>query len=242
MTQPGRYSKNLYLNLSIEILSALKMITEYKVCPNCDKKLNGLMTTKSMVNPATVAYINHFKPTKQTDYCTGCAPRLVQEYLEKQDARIIEIKTELQSVIKVIPIVTSHSPLNWDYKVKGIVSAQSVTGTGFITEVSASFSDIFGSQSDALGAKLNNGELICRTQLRFKAAMLGGNAVIATDIDYAEVGGVRAMLMVCMAGTAVRLNNLHEVMDVDTREYSSMEQLVNELIEIGKVKPPTDLI
>lgn len=218
------------------------MITEYKVCPNCDKKLNGLMTTKIMVNSAAVAYINHFNSTKQTAYCTGCAPGLVQKHLEKQDARIIEIKTELQNVIKVIPIVTSHSPLNWEYKVKGIVSSQSVTGTGFITEVSASFSDIFGSQSDALGAKLNNGELICRTQLRFKAAMLGGNAVIATDIDYAEVGGVRAMLMVCMSGTAVRLNNLQEVMDLDAQEYNTMEKLINELIEIGKVKPPKDLI
>jgi hypothetical protein len=71
--------------------------------------------------------------------------------------------------------------------------------------------------------------------------MLGGNAVIATDIDYAEVGGVRAMLMVCMAGTAVRLNNLQEVMDVDNQEYNTMQTLVNELIEIGKVKPPKDL-
>jgi uncharacterized protein YbjQ (UPF0145 family) len=241
MTQPGRYSKNLYLNLSIEISSALKMITEYKVCPNCDKKLNGLMTTKSMVNPATVAYINYFKPTKQTAYCTGCAPGLVQKYLEQQDLRITKIQMELQKVIKVIPIVTAHSPLNWDYKVKGIVSAQSVSGTGFITEVSSSFSDLFGGQSDALGTKLNNGELICRSQLRFKTAMLGGNAVIATDIDYAEVGGVKGMLMVCMAGTAVRLNNLQEVMEIDNQEYKTMETLVNELIEIGKVKPPKDL-
>ena len=217
------------------------MITEYKVCPNCDKKLNGLMTTKNMVKPAAVAYINHFNPTKQTAYCTGCAPGLIEEYQKQQNTRITKIQTELQKVIRIIPIVTAHSPLNWDYKVKGIVSAQSVTGTSFITEASSSIPDLFGGQSSALGTKLNNGELICRTQLRFKTAMLGGNAVIATDIDYAEVGGVRAMLMVCMSGTAVRLNNLQEVMDLDAQEYHTMESLVNELIEIGKVKPPKDL-
>ena len=36
-----------------------------------------------------------------------------------------------------------------------------------------------------------------------KTVCLGGNAVIATDIDYGEVGGAKAMLMVCMTGTAV---------------------------------------
>jgi hypothetical protein len=36
---------------------------------------------------------------------------------------------------------------------------------------------------------------------------LGGNAILATDIDYAEVGGGKGMLMVCMTGTAVLLEN-----------------------------------
>lgn len=48
---------------------------------------------------------------------------------------------------------------------------------------------------------------MCFAQLRKQAIDLGGNAVIATDIDYSEVGGEKGMLMVCMGGTAVKLKN-----------------------------------
>jgi hypothetical protein len=43
--------------------------------------------------------------------------------------------------------------------------------------------------------------------LRVRALDHGCNAIVAADIDYAEVGGTRAMLMVCMTGTAIRLHN-----------------------------------
>jgi uncharacterized protein YbjQ (UPF0145 family) len=43
--------------------------------------------------------------------------------------------------------------------------------------------------------------------LRKETLELGGNAVLATDIDYAEVGGDKGMLIVCMTGTAVLLKN-----------------------------------
>lgn len=48
---------------------------------------------------------------------------------------------------------------------------------------------------------------MCFAQLRKQALDLGGNAVIATDIDYSEVGGEKGMLMVCMGGTAIKLKN-----------------------------------
>jgi hypothetical protein len=41
---------------------------------------------------------------------------------------------------------------------------------------------------------------------------MGGNAIIAVDIDYSEMGGEKGMIMVCMSGTVVKLNNL-DVLD-----------------------------
>ncbi len=46
---------------------------------------------------------------------------------------------------------------------------------------------------------------------------MGGNAIVATDIDYSEVGGMKGMLMVCMTGTAIRLKN-PEVLGYDNLE------------------------
>jgi uncharacterized protein YbjQ (UPF0145 family) len=211
---------------------------EYKVCPNCEKKLNGLMITKSMVSQETVDFINHFNTNKSEAYCSGCSPILIQNFTSLHQERISKLGDEVKKLLDVIPIITINSPLNWDYKVKGIVSAQSVSGTGFMSELSSSFSDLIGSQSNALGDKLNNGENICRSEIRLKAAMMGGNAIIASDIDYAEVGGTKAMLMVCMAGTAVKLNNLSSVIDVDSESLNKLETIVGEIQDMKKIKLP----
>ena len=52
------------------------------------------------------------------------------------------------------------------------------------------------------------------TDLRIQCVKLGGNAVISSDIDFNEIGsGSTNMLMVCMAGTAIRvkdINNFNE--------------------------------
>jgi uncharacterized protein YbjQ (UPF0145 family) len=84
---------------------------------------------------------------------------------------------------------------------------QSVTGTGVFAEFTSSWTDFFGAQSNAYNQKIAAGEMICQTQLRLKCVELGGNAILAIDIDYAEVGGLKGMLMVCMTGTAVLLEN-----------------------------------
>ena len=183
-------------------------MTELKECPNCNKKLNGLMLTKTIVSERTKNFINYFHDTKANDYCTGCAPDLIAKYTNIVKEEKSTLNKELLSLLTAIPIVTVHTPAKWDYDILGIISAQSVTGTGLLSELSSSWSDFVGGQSNSLTTKLNEGESICRSQLRYKAVLRGGNAVIGTDIDYAEVGGAKAMMMVCMAGTAVKVNNI----------------------------------
>ncbi|MEZ4840244.1 MAG: heavy metal-binding domain-containing protein [Flavobacteriaceae bacterium] len=51
--------------------------------------------------------------------------------------------------------------------------------------------------------KLQLGEENCFLQLVVKALNLGGNAIIATDIDYSEVGNSKGLLMICASGTAI---------------------------------------
>jgi uncharacterized protein YbjQ (UPF0145 family) len=113
----------------------------------------------------------------------------------------------VQKNLPAIPILSLQAPASWQFRPITLVSGQSVTGTGVFSEFASSWTDLFGAQSNAYNQKIANGELLCRTQLRMKCIELGGNAVLATDIDYAEVGGDKGMLMVCMAGTAVRLED-----------------------------------
>ena len=135
---------------------------------------------------------------------------------------------EIEILISNIPVISAQNPLNWDYEILDMVTGQSTTGTGVIAEFTSTFSDMFGLQSGRFNKKLKNGEDLCFSQIRKKAIDIGGNAVIATDIDYSEVGGDKGMLMVCMGGTAVRLKNLEilgeerskniaKLMEVNTR-------------------------
>jgi uncharacterized protein YbjQ (UPF0145 family) len=105
-----------------------------------------------------------------------------------------------------------------------MVTGQTATGTGVISEFTSSFTDLFGAQSGRHNMKLKSGEDMCFAQLRKRTLDKGGNAVIATDIDYSEIGSSRGMLMVCMAGTAVRLSNTDVL-------GSKRAQLINELAE-----------
>lgn len=184
------------------------MATELTECPNCGTKLKGgLLSSVSLLSNNKTKVINEYHDKKATNYCNKCGADLYSKYKSKLLSERDEISRKLQKLIDAVPVVSTHSPLNWDYDILAMVTGQSTTGTGVISEFTSSFTDLFGVQSGRFNKKLKSGEGICFAQLRKQALDLGGNAVIATDIDYSEVGGEKGILMVCMGGTAVKLKN-----------------------------------
>jgi len=174
-------------------------------CPNCGAEIRDTVlraNPKSSQNEINAA--NELLKMNKEAYCSKCFPELKSQIhqLKKESNAFVNAK------IHFVPVITTHSPFGWDYSPIGIVTGQSVTGTGVISEFTSGFSDFFGQQSGSFIRKIASGEEICLAQLRIKALNSGGQAVIATDIDYGELGSVKGMIMVCAAGTAVKLNNL----------------------------------
>lgn len=193
-------------------------------CPNCKAEIkSGFLSSNKFVEELKSRFINKFTDNAAEKHCDACAMDLVH----KACTNFVKIKKEhvqeVTSSIGKIPILTIHDPHDWKYKALGIVTAQSVTGTGVIAEVSSGFTDFFGMQSNTYNKKLAEGELRCMNMLRSKTLALGGNAIIGTDIDYSEAGGLKGMLMVCMAGTAVKLENL-EVLSSSPDAFSKLEE------------------
>ena len=91
-------------------------------------------------------------------------------------------------------------------KYYGIVTANQVAGTGFFTDLTASFSDLFGGNSGAYRESMNE---LCRDvieRLKAKASEMGANAVVGVSIDYDSISAKSmSMFMVSIQGTAVRL-------------------------------------
>lgn len=197
----------------------------YDKCPNCGKSLNGFLSADLLVQ-SKVDFINrHIKENKEI-YCTSCSRPLLNKIAQNFKQQKNDIENRLQQIIHNIPVISSPAPVKWDYEVIGLVTAQTTSGTGFATELSRSFNDFFGSGSNATNQKIARATNLCKSDLRVQCVRQGGNAVISTDIDFNEIGtGSTNMLMVCMAGTAIR------VTDITNFSIKSRDTIV-EIIEL----------
>ena len=180
----------------------------YDKCPNCGKSLNGFLSADLLLQ-SKIDFINkHLKENKEV-YCTNCSRPLLSKIADTFRRQKSDIENRLQQIIHYIPVITSPAPTKWDYEVIGMVSAQTTSGTGFATELSRSFNDFFGSGSNATNQKIARATNLCKADLRVQCVRAGGNTVISTDIDFNEIGaGSTNMLMVCMAGTAIRVTDM----------------------------------
>ena len=183
-------------------------MSEIKNCPNCNTSIkNGLLSSVKLLTKKKVFVINEYHDSESDGYCSKCGNELYVKYNVALKNERIELTNRMQNLIKNIPVISTHSPLNWNYDVLDMVTGQTTTGTGVISEFTSTFTDLFGAQSERHNSKLKAGEDMCFAQLRMQTLNRGGNAVIATDIDYSELGATKGMIMVCMAGTSVKLKN-----------------------------------
>lgn len=210
-------------------------MSEIKNCPNCKSELKvSLLSSNTLYSESYKEIINEYNEPKAEGYCSKCGKELYEKYLNRIMDERKSLTSQLQELITNIPVVSIHTPLNWDYQVIGMVSGQSSTGTGVLTEVASSFTDFFGAQSNMHNKKLKEGENMCFFQLRRQAMDLGANAVIATDIDYSEIGGGKGMLMVCMAGTAVKLKNIDVIGNGKSKLLDKLKEVDERLQWLSK--------
>jgi len=179
-------------------------------CPTCAGNIfeTPWGGVNKLFSKQQVALINEYHPEKAAEYrCNKCGYELFAASQIKLAEEGHALSKKIEKLLSAMPIVSLQSPHDWEYSICSLVTAQTTTGTGFLSELTSSFADIFGAQSEAYNLKLKTGENLCKNMLRMEAMKLGANAIIAVDIDYAEVGGGKGMLMVCMSGTAILLKN-----------------------------------
>lgn len=85
----------------------------------------------------------------------------------------------------------------------GLVTGEAIVGANIFKDIFASIRDIVGGRSVAYENELRKAKDIAIEEMLEQAKSLGGNAVIAVDLDYETVGQGGSMLMVSASGTAV---------------------------------------
>jgi len=235
--------KQNILNQAQTLNDDLKIENEYdhnlkdiKECPECKTKIRfGVFKGASMYEKVFVDLINMFNEEQQEYYCTNCGEKKLIDAKKKISDKNFSIGCKLQNIIDYIPVVTIQNPKDWDYEIVDMVTAQNTTGTGVFFELSTSIDDIMGGKSEKYNSKTKEGERICKQMLRVNALQLGANAVIGTDIDYTEVGGSKALFMICMAGTAVRVKNIEILGEAVKNAYAEYDNAKVELEKINRI-------
>lgn len=92
-------------------------------------------------------------------------------------------------------------------KYLGLVSGEAIVGANIFKDIFASIRDIVGGRSAAYEKELRMAKDIAINEMIEQAVHLGGNSVIAVDLDYETVGQGGSMLMVSACGTAVQLED-----------------------------------
>jgi uncharacterized protein YbjQ (UPF0145 family) len=91
--------------------------------------------------------------------------------------------------------------------VLGMVSGEAILGANIFKDVFAGIRDVVGGRAAAYERELRKAKEIAIQEMENECVALGGNAVIAMDLDYEslQMGRGGNMLMVSANGTAVRL-------------------------------------
>lgn len=118
----------------------------------------------------------------------------------------------------------------------GVINVNIVIGTNLFSDIAASFTDIFGGQSESYQKKMNSMYDMVQNKLILKAKSLGANAIVGFRIDFDEISGKgKGMLMISGIGTACFVHyNAAIDKDISNSHYSINANDLNTQVEIKK--------
>ena len=106
-------------------------------------------------------------------------------------------------------IITTTSSID-GYKVEeylGVVNANLVAGTSFISDLFASVSDFFGGTSGKYKMEMDRLYERAKSVIEAEAINRGANAILGYKIDFDEISGQgKSMFMISVSGTAVKIS------------------------------------
>lgn len=188
---------------------------DFLICDECRFRLSQLRYIERNMDEYE-EIIEYFKPFfSDTNVNQKIKNVLVREITEAQNKmkNVALEKKQKQDAIKKrednVRNITTHKLVTTGYnfegydiiEYRGLVSGEVVLGTGFLSEFSASFSDLFGSESNKFSDKIMTAKEAAKNKMIDNVIMAGGNAVIGVDFDY--IMFANNMIGVSVNGTAV---------------------------------------
>ena len=178
-------------------------------CPNCDASLTNIMTKHKLLDVQYVEFARSFGGFKGDRLCTKCSKELLTKCRRSYQKTKKSTRIHVDNFIASFPIISINPPAEWKYKPLGLVTSQ------YKLDSYMSSDRVFDAMLDSrknlfdMDGITNKGERMCIEILRQKCYVLDGNAIVGIDVDYQTYGG--ASIIVCMSGTAIKVDNIEEV-------------------------------
>ena len=172
-----------------------------KICPKCQQEITK---KKTQSNGCDLNYLNTLLTTATTERNKNA----VREILDMPYDPPIDIEQESatedisHSTLQNIMETTGFDFAGYSItEYKGVIFSESVLGTGAFSELSASFSDLLGSKSNAFMKKLSQARDYAILELKRNAYRVGANAIIGISLEYTTFAS--NLIGIAARGTAV---------------------------------------
>lgn len=161
-------------------------------CPVCGERVGGLagrrMPDESMIRKARAAGLY------REGMCASCLARAFSP-AEEEQARMQDAAENF--FLSPAPVPEGATDL-------GLVTGYCILGTGPLSALFSSVTDVFGLKSSAYNEKAQAAEREALALLRENALRKGADAVYCIRINLTEATSGKGMLMMSVSGAAVR--------------------------------------
>ena len=167
------------------------------ICTVCFNEIGGIFRREYASDKEVLRCLDAGHNVKQP-VCTKCVAKI------KTGQKLPFSDLPIQDSGPVLLVVTTPVIEGLPSDPVGFVSAHMALGTGPISEFFSSLTDFFGEESYTYGDKIAEAEATCVHRLRRNALSMGADAIVGVQTTYTELSAGHGMLLVCMAGTAVK--------------------------------------
>lgn len=138
---------------------------------NAKKKLNRVLLS-SKAPKETINKLNNYIESRRED---------AEKLDTQQQQHINKLKEESRNIL----LTTGYNFEGYNIiKYHGIVTGESVIGTGIFSSLNAEFADTFGNESTSYNKKLSQARELAKERAIFEAINSGGNAIIGINFNY----------------------------------------------------------
>ena len=185
----------------IPALSIVKKIIinkdDFVVCGKCfDSINNDIAKLKENLSDEAIAELR--ESNRYNKFITDHIVKTVQETTQEEKVKIIKDECQLTNGF-------SFEGYKID-KYCGIISGETVLGTGFLSELSSAVTDTFGVRSGMFGDKMKLAKKYALDDMIKECTKTGGNAIIG--INFQVVTFSNNSIGVSVNGTSVKISKI----------------------------------